>query len=91
MCLREAGSCGSLSTSFTVCTRACLDILTNIIDAPEVLIKDCADDGLGACVEKGYYFRPGETEGAIIGEVKANWQRAYSEGKVKFKSPAWLR
>src|SRR5438132_1840153 len=69
----------------------CLDILTNIVSAPGILIKDCADDGLGACVDGRYYFRPdaftrkgGElAAGREVARVKANWQRAYRRGDVK--------
>ncbi len=55
------------------------------------IVEDCADDGLGACVRDGYYFRPDEAKTSVIGEVKANWQQAHQDGKVKFKNPAWLR
>lgn len=79
--------------------HVCLDILTNIVSAPEILIKDCADDGLGACVGGGYYFRPdaftrkgsGFVAGREVARVKANWQRAYRRGGVKFRYPAWWK
>src|SRR5829696_2766564 len=38
--------------------HVCLDILTHLTDPPGVSVKDCADDGLGACVNEGYYFPP---------------------------------
>ena len=77
----------------------CLDILTNIVSAPGILKKDCADDGLGACVDGRYYFRPdafareggGFTAGRDVARVKANWRRAYRRGGVRFKYPAWWR
>ena len=79
--------------------HVCLDILTNVISAPGILIKDCADDGLGACIAGGYYFRPdafarrgsGFMAGHQVSRVKANWQRAYRRGGVKFKYPAWWK
>ncbi|MDQ3816698.1 MAG: hypothetical protein M3362_03275 [Acidobacteriota bacterium] len=77
----------------------CLDILTNIISAPGILIKDCADGGLGACVDDRYYFRPdafarkgdGFVASCEVARVKANWQRAYRRGGVKFKYPTWWK
>lgn len=71
--------------------HVCLDILIGSVDAPVAEIEDCADDGLGACVEEGFYFRPDETSLKEMEEVKVNWQRAYRDGKVKFAYPAWLR
>jgi len=36
-----------------------LDILTHVIsDTKTVFVQDCADDGLGACINPGYYYRP---------------------------------
>ena len=69
----------------------CLDILTGSVDAPVAKIEDCADDGLGACVDADFYFRPNEASLKKIKEVKANWQRTYRDGKVKFAYPVWLR
>jgi hypothetical protein len=36
----------------------CLDILLHATSGNAVHVADCADDGLGACVRSGYYFRP---------------------------------
>lgn len=77
----------------------CLDILTGIVDAPDVTVTDCADDGLGACVKEGFYFRPDACDQVenvfvakpIVADAKANWQRAYREGHLKFVYPAWLK
>jgi hypothetical protein len=77
----------------------CLDILTNIVDAPLIVAEDCADDGLGACVDTQYYFRPDAftRNGRVIATspevalVKARWQRAYRRGKVKFRYPDWSK
>jgi hypothetical protein len=79
--------------------HVCLDILTNIVSAPGILTKGCADDGLGACIAGGYYFRPdafahrgsGFVAGREVERVKANWRRAYRRGSVKFKYPAWWK
>jgi hypothetical protein len=80
----------------------CLDILLEIVDdrAP-VFIKDCADDGLGACIEPDYYFRPDEyypgawkeyraREGVRV--VKRSWERAYRSKLLHFRSPVrWAK
>ena len=77
--------------------HVCLDILTNIVSAPGILIKDCADDGLGGCVDGRYYFRPdaflrkggGFVVSRGVARAKANWLRAYRRGDLKFKYPSW--
>ena len=79
--------------------HVCLDILTYIIKAPKVLREDCADDGLGACVERGYYFPPDayiRKNGKFIARaevyrVKRNWQRAYRKGYIKYQYPKWWK
>jgi hypothetical protein len=79
--------------------HVCLDILTNIVDAPKVLVKDCPDDGLGACVKSGYYFRPDAYSikknkflaQPEIFRVKSNWQRTYQSGEIKFQYPKWWK
>jgi hypothetical protein len=76
----------------------CLDILLSIVSGKSpVKIRNCFDDGLGACVEPGYYFRPdeyypaGENYLARDGvyRAKKNWQQAYSTGKLNFSYPVW--
>lgn len=79
--------------------HVCLDILTHIIKAPRTLIEDCADDGLGAWVREGYYFRPDAyaRKGSRfiarpeVSRVKANWQRAYRKGNIKYQYPEWWK
>jgi hypothetical protein len=79
--------------------HVCLDILTNIIRARRILVEDCADDGLGACVRDGYYFRPdayarrggGLVARPEVSRVKRNWQRAYRRGYIRFRYPEWWR
>jgi len=78
----------------------CLDILTHIIgDNPHIFVRNCGDDGLGACVNSEYYFRPDEyypaghdyiaREGVHV--AKVNWLRAYRKGLIKFQYPAWWK
>ncbi|MDQ3908736.1 MAG: hypothetical protein M3268_10400 [Acidobacteriota bacterium] len=77
----------------------CLDILTNVIRAQKILTADCADDGLGACIRSGYYFRPDAyagRNGNLVAQpevlrVKSNWQRAYRSGALKFQYPKWWK
>lgn len=79
--------------------HVCLDILTHIIKAPRILIADCADDGLGACIREGYYFRPDafSHNGSrlilrpAVSRVKRNWQRAYRRGYIKYQYPEWWK
>jgi hypothetical protein len=63
-----------------------LDILSNITGSnSEVDIPDCSDDGLGACFQPGFYFRPD----ASLGEMKAvkvKWQKLYRKGLLVFDS-----
>lgn len=64
-----------------------LDILSRIIGPnSEVFDLDCADDGLGACFNSGYYFRP-DASLAEMRNVKGKWLRLYRRGAVKFKYP----
>jgi hypothetical protein len=71
----------------------CLDILSNIVMSKRILIDDCADDGLGACVRDGYYFRPdaySRKNGLIVPKsevfrAQVRWKRAYRNGKIKYR------
>jgi hypothetical protein len=64
-----------------------LDILSHIIGPnSKVFDPDCADDGLGACVNSGYYFRP-DTSLAEMSKVKEKWLRLYRRGAIKFRYP----
>jgi hypothetical protein len=64
-----------------------LDVLLGIVkrDA-RFFIPDCADDGLGACVKPGYYFRP-DASAMQMAEVKANWEKAYRANHLRFVYP----
>lgn len=77
----------------------CLDILTHITNAPKIFADECGDDGLGACIDSKFYFRPDDyhLEGenlkwnAIAHTAKINWQNAYKKGWVKFSYPTWWK
>ena len=73
----------------------CLDILLHATSGNAIHVADCADDGLGACVRSGYYFRPDvlrrRASVATMRRVKAQWQRAYRAKQVLFEYPTWLK
>jgi hypothetical protein len=81
--------------------HVCLDILIHIIGENRYIFDwDCGDDGLGACVKHGYYFRPDEyypvnnneyiaRDGVLM--VKANWLRAQRKGLLRFRRPSGRR
>lgn len=66
-----------------------LDILMHITRSTKrIFFSDCGDDGLGACVQPGYYFRPDATR-AEMRAVKARWDTARKRGWVRFEYPSW--
>jgi len=68
-----------------------LDILTHIIEPTDtIFILDCADDGLGACFQPGYYFRP-DASLSEMRSVKESWQRAYRSDTIVFDYPSGWR
>ena len=73
----------------------CLDILLNATAGQAVHVVGCADDGLGACVRAGYYFRPdvlSRPEGVVtMRRIKTRWQRSYQAKRVRFEYPTWLK
>ena len=65
-----------------------LDILMNVIGSNhKVFFTDCRDDGLGACVEPKYYFRPNASSDELR-RVKANWQKLYRARRLKYREPS---
>jgi hypothetical protein len=75
------------------------DILIHIIRSSTIIQAECGDDGFGACIDAGYYFRPDayqrRKEKLIalpqVHRVKANWLRAYRRGRIHFHRPNSLR
>lgn len=66
-----------------------LDLLLHISAAAHdsrIFIPDCADDGLGACIEPGFYFRPDVSRSEMKG-VRANWQRLETQRPIAFVYP----
>ena len=78
----------------------CLDLLLVLSDMNSlVTVPDCDEDGLGACVSDGYYFRPDDyritdskTEPLpVVQKTKQAWVRLLKAGRLKFSYPQWLR
>ena len=68
-----------------------LDILTHVIKQTDVVfVRDCDQDGLGACIHTGYYFRP-DAALADMENTKDKWRRLYAHGRVVFQYPKWWR
>jgi hypothetical protein len=78
----------------------CLDLLLIIAQPPTLFGDDpCEDDGLGACVHEGFYFRPDDytrtgnrfTALPIVNNVKEGWNSLLASGRLSFGYPSWLR
>ena len=73
----------------------CLDVLMNITKGDEVFVKECSDDGFGACVNAGFYFRPDvyQTNGArapvVVRNVQKRWSEALTRKLIRFEYPSW--
>ncbi len=64
-----------------------LDILMGIVShRSRFFVPGCADDGLGACVKRGYYFRP-DASALEMRHVKAKWEAAYRKKQLQFVYP----
>jgi len=78
----------------------CLDILTSIVERSNKLIFfEDASDGFCGDIKDGFCFRPDDYKAydddrfkarPIVRIVKANWQKAYRNGKIKYDyKSAW--
>jgi hypothetical protein len=68
-----------------------LDILTHVIgETNTVFVQDCADDGLGACIQPAYYFRP-DASLQQMKAVKQSWQKLNDVNGLVFQYPSWWR
>jgi hypothetical protein len=74
----------------------CLDILMGTTKSRAVNSQDCADDGLGACIEWEFYFLPHEYSECFadqclarpwVGIVQRNWRRLFLQKRVRFENP----
>ena len=72
----------------------CLDILMTEVKGRPAIDPDCGDDGLGACLTYGFYFRPDdyfECGGSCfprpwINIVQQHWRRAYLSHQLRVRS-----
>ena len=76
----------------------CLDILTVTVQGPPVSEKQCAFDGLGACMNYGFYFRPDDYYDCWKGPnrcklrpwvsvVQRNWRSQFLQNRLRFHNP----
>ena len=76
----------------------CLDILMHTARGRPVSDPDCADDGLGACTNCGYYFRPDDYHDCAerahscdvrpwVVVVQRNWRRQFLRRRLRFHNP----
>jgi len=74
----------------------CLDILMGTASGRPVSDPECADDGLGACMNYGFYFRPDDYYNCSQHEclprpwvtvVKQNWRTQFLAHRLRFDNP----
>ncbi len=76
----------------------CLDVLMAITRGQPISDPECASDGLGACMNYGFYFRPDDYSQCWdslrecearpwVGVVQDHWRRAFLQKKLRFRNP----
>jgi len=74
----------------------CLDILTGFVSGKPVSDPACSNDGLGACMNDGFYFRPDDyflcsdkdcDPRPWVLVVQRNWRRMFLAGRLRFRNP----
>lgn len=76
----------------------CLDILMGTTRSRPLSDPDCADDGLGACMNYGYYFRPDDYYHCVervrscdvrpwVDVVQRNWKQQFLQGRLHLHNP----
>lgn len=74
----------------------CLDILMNEVGGKPVSDPECSNDGLGACMNHGFYFRPDDyylcsgrdcSLRPWVLVVQQTWRRAYLAHHLKVHNP----
>jgi len=74
----------------------CLELTTALVWTPlpkAAVDPDCVADGIGACFNDGYYFRPDVLADPSVGEkkmalVQANWQQLLKSKSLRFQYPS---
>jgi hypothetical protein len=67
----------------------CLDILMQITDSPAT-IRDCKEEGMGACIHRPYYYLP-DVSAKKAALVKEKWQALYRKGEIRYIYPEWWK
>jgi hypothetical protein len=74
----------------------CLDILMGVTRGKPAHEPDCVADGLGACMETPFYFRPDDyyhcwKDKCLVRPwvlaVQQTWRRAFLEKRLRFQNP----
>jgi len=74
----------------------CLDILMNLVTGKPVSDSECASDGLGACMNLGFYFRPDDYYECSdrdcflrpwVHVVRRKWKQEYLAHRLRFHNP----
>jgi len=74
----------------------CMDILMNVIAGKPVSDPECSNDGLGACMNYGFYFRPDDYYDCSVENclprpwvlvVRRKWKDAYLNHRLRFHNP----
>jgi hypothetical protein len=75
----------------------CLDMLMDTTRYNSVQDLDCADDGLGACMNPDFYFRPDDYTRCWGGDrcllrpwitvVQRNWRNQFLAHRLRFRNP----
>lgn len=75
----------------------CLDILMTEVKGRPAIDPECDSDGLGACVNDGYYFRPDDYSECSdkscyarpwVNVVQRNWRHAYLSHLLHVRNPS---
>ena len=74
----------------------CMDILMNVVVGEPVSDPECSNDGLGACMNYGFYFRPDDYYECTakdcflkpwVSVVKRRWKEAYISHRLRLHNP----
>jgi hypothetical protein len=74
----------------------CLDILMGEVSGRPVSDPDCSDDGLGSCMNRGFYFRPDDYFGCTerdcflrpwVSIVQRKWKAEYLAHHLRSHNP----
>lgn len=74
----------------------CMDLLMGMVPGRPVADPECSDDGLGSCMNEGFYFRPDDyflcsdqdcNPRPWVLVVQRNWKGMYLAGRIKFRNP----